>query len=760
MATAFSEELRGGLDWAVNYATDHDHEFVTLEHVLLSLVRTTSGGEIVTGCGGDPSALGAELEAFLDKNCPKMNFEEEDNPSREEWKPEVTLGFHRVIQRAVIQVHSADRQEVTVASLLISLFPESQSQAVYLLGQQGVNRFDVVNFVSHGITKESHALPGAGTREEGQGTEPEAEPAPSKGDPLESFTVNLNEKAKEGRIDPLIGREDILERVSQILCRRTKNNPLLVGEPGVGKTAIADGLALAIVEGRVPPKLKNAEIFSLDMGSLLAGTKYRGDFEQRLKGVVKALKKKVHGILFVDEMHTLVGAGATSGGSMDASNLLKPALADRSITVVGSTTHKEYNAYLDKDRAFSRRFQKVDLSEPTQEEAVKILEGLKSRYEEFHNIKYEPEVMQVAVDLSTKYVHGRPLPDKAIDVIDEAGARVQMKLKHGEAGKVSVEDIESVVASIAKVPTRSVSSDDKSLLQTLETELKKFIFGQDQAVESIVTAIKVARSGLRSGDKPIGCYLFAGPTGVGKTEVARQLAKHLGVELIRFDMSEYMEKHAVARLVGAPPGYVGYDEGGLLTDSVSKTPYAVLLLDEMEKAHPDIANVLLQVMDSGRLTDSTGRTVDFKNVIIIMTSNAGARELARKGIGIRPEGEQMRSLDAIKSMFAPEFINRLDSVVTFKGLGEDVLLQVVQKFVDEIEQQLADRKVNIQVSKEALKWLLNKGYDPAYGARQLGRTIDEHVKKPMVDELLFGSLSSGGTVKVGVKDGELSFSYS
>jgi ATP-dependent Clp protease ATP-binding subunit ClpA len=754
MATGFTPAVKASLDRAVRYAADRGHEFVTLEHVLLSLTMDADVLEILEACGGDTKKLKKRLEDFLEENIPVVNFGEEGNPSRDDWKPEVTLAFQRLIQRAVVQVHSADREEVTTASLLIALFPEAQSNAVHFLADMGVTRFDVINYVSHGISKDSDAVVPGQEESAEEGAEQGAAP---KGDPLEAFTVNLNERAKKGQIDPLIGREDVLERVVQILCRRTKNNPLLVGDPGVGKTAIADGLALGIVNGTVPDVLKDAEIYSLDMGGLLAGTKYRGDFEQRLKAVVKALEKRPHAILFVDEIHTLIGAGATSGGSMDASNLLKPALANRTLTCLGSTTHKEFHAYLEKDRAFIRRFQRIDIKEPSQDEAVQILEGLRPKYEEFHGVTFAKDAVQAAVDLSARYIHGRPLPDKAIDVLDESAARI--KIKRGKKSEVNVGDIEAVVASISKVPPKSVSANDKSQLKTLETDLKAAIFGQDDAIARLVTAIKLSRSGLRDPSKPIGCYLFTGPTGVGKTEVTKQLAKLLGVELTRFDMSEYMEKHSVARLVGAPPGYVGYDEGGLLTESVSKNPYTVLLLDEMEKAHPDVGNVLLQVMDSGRLTDSTGKTVDFRNVILVMTSNAGARELGRPGIGIRPESEASKSMEAVKRVFSPEFINRLDAVVPFKGLEEPVLLLVVDKFVKELVDQLKDKKVVLEVSGPARKWLLKKGYDPAYGARQLARTLDEHVKKPLVDELLFGKVSEGGTIKVGESGGKLTFDY-
>ncbi len=757
MATGFTPAVKTSLDRAVRYAADRGHEFVTLEHVLLSLTSDADVLEVLEACGGDTTKLKKRLETFLEENIPVVNFGEEGNPSRDDWKPEVTLAFQRLIQRAVVQVHSADRDEVTTASLLIALFPEAQSHAVHFLAELGVTRFDVINYVSHGIPKDSESVvPGESQEEAGEEGAQPGEGAGSKGDPLEAFTVHLNARAKEGKIDPLIGREDIIERVIQILCRRTKNNPLLVGDPGVGKTAIADGLALGIVNGTVPDVLKDAEIYSLDMGGLLAGTKYRGDFEQRLKAVVKALEKKKHAILFVDEIHTLIGAGATSGGSMDASNLLKPALANRTLTCLGSTTHKEFHAYLEKDRAFIRRFQRIDIKEPSLEEAGLILEGLRARYEEFHDVTFDKGAVQAAVDLSARYIHGRPLPDKAIDVMDEAAARI--KIKKGKK-TVSIDDIEAVVASISKVPPKSVSTNDKSQLKTLEADLKAVIFGQDEAIGKLATAIKLSRSGLRNPNKPIGCYLFTGPTGVGKTEVSKQLARIMGVELTRFDMSEYMEKHSVARLVGAPPGYVGYDEGGLLTEAVSKNPYTVLLLDEMEKAHQDIGNVLLQVMDSGRLTDSTGKLVDFRNVILILTSNAGARELGKPGIGIRPDTEGGRSLEAVKRAFPPEFINRLDAVVSFKGLEEPVLLLVVDKFIKELADQLKEQKVVLDVTLPARKWIISKGYDPAYGARPLARTIDEHVKKPLVDELLFGKVSEGGSIKVGESGGKLTFDY-
>ncbi len=571
--------------------------------------------------------------------------------------------------------------------------------------------------------------------------------------------MNLNERAKKGLIDPLIGREAEIERALQVLSRRTKNNVVLVGEPGVGKTAIADGLALRIVQGKVTGPMKDAVIYALDMGSLLAGTRYRGDFEARFKGVLKALEGQPHSILFIDEMHTIVGAGATSGGTLDASNLLKPCLVNRTLTVIGSTTYKEYRSYLDKDQALLRRFQKIDVKEPSEEETVQILEGLKSRYEEYHRVKYSAAVIRSVVELAVRYIQGRPLPDKAIDVMDEAGSRLRLKAKDEKVISVSIKDIESVVASVAQIPPKSVSADDKRRLQDLDKDLKAVIFGQDEALDKLCSAIKLSRSGLRSLDKPIGCFLFTGPTGVGKTEVCKQLARILGTEFLRFDMSEYMEKHAVSRFVGAPPGYVGFDEGGLLTESVFKHPYSVILFDEMEKAHPDIANVLLQVMDSGKLTDTNGRTADFRNTIIVMTSNAGAREVAKPGIGIIKADSNKRSLDAIKNAFPPEFINRLDSVVPFQSLPKPVVLQVIDKFIAELEQQLKEKKVTLKATAAAKDWIFDKGYDKAYGARPLGRAIDEHIKKPLVEELLFGKISKGGEVTVDAKDNALTFQF-
>ena len=761
----FTPALKHSLDEAVKYAFEHRHEFVCIEHVLFTMMSDPEAAQIIEGCGGQVAALKSELESFLGKHCPTVQLEGTPDFSTSEWKPELTIAFHRVIQRAVIQVQSADKEEVGSSNVLIAIFREKDSHAAYYLAKQGITRFDVINFVSHGIPKEpSLAAPPVEESADDADTEAPAKPDTGdakkpKGSPLKSFTTNLNERAEKGLIDPLVGRDDVIERVVQILARRTKNNPLLVGDPGVGKTAIADGLALRIVKGDVPQKLRKSVLYSLDMGALLAGTKFRGDFEERLKAVVRAIESEPGSILFIDEMHTLVGAGATSGGSLDASNLLKPSLTNRSLSVIGSTTHKEFHAYLEKDRALIRRFQRVDINEPSVEEAVSILAGLKSRYEEFHEVTYPDASLRAAAELSAKYIHGRPLPDKAIDVIDEAGARARIQAVDGSHRTILVKDIEAVVSSIAKVPAKSVSANDKERLATLADDLKSVIFGQNKAVDSLVSAIKLSRSGLGNPQKPMGCFLFTGPTGVGKTEVCKQLAKILGTDLIRFDMSEYMEKHAVARLVGSPPGYVGYDEGGLLTEALGRTPYAVLLLDEMEKAHPDIANILLQVMDNGKLTDSSGKTVDFRNLILIMTSNAGGRESAKQGIGIHPNSGADRALAAVKNAFAPEFINRLDAVIPFVHLEEPVVLQVIEKFLGELRTQLKERKVELVFTEAVKKWLFQKGYDRVYGARPLGRAIDEHVKKPLVDQLLFGSVSKGGTVSVDEKDGELVFEF-
>jgi ATP-dependent Clp protease ATP-binding subunit ClpA len=753
-------EVEQIINRAIRYAIEHRHEFVSLEHILLSMADDHESAELLNGCGSDLPRLKRQLVEFIDKHAPQLPEDAPiDDGSRTDSSPSLTLAFHRVVQRAIVQVQSSDKDRVTPSSLLISLMREEEAPAVVFLAQQGISRFDVINYVSHGISKEEDE-----TKDNGDDGETAEGPSTSrkvKGNPLKSFATNLNERAKNGLIDPLIGRDDVIERVLQVLARRTKNNVLLVGEPGVGKTAIADGLALRIVKGEVPEKLKNAIIYSLDLGSLLAGTKFRGDFENRLKSVIKALEAQPNTILFIDEMHTIVGAGAVSGGSMDASNLLKPSLANRTLSCIGSTTYKEYRTYLEKDPALLRRFQKVDIKQPTVDETIAILDGLKSRYESFHQVRYTQGSIRACAELSARFIQGRPLPDKAIDVMDETGARLRLKATTLDTLSITERDVEMVISSMAQVPAQSVSSDDKMQLKALEPELKNVIFGQDKAIEQLVSAIKMSRTGLGRPNKPIGCYLFTGPTGVGKTEVCRQLARLLGTELLRFDMSEYMEKHTVSRLVGAPPGYVGYDEGGLLTEAVFKNPYAVLLLDEMEKAHPDIANILLQIMDNGQVTDANGKTADFRNVILVMTSNAGAREMAKRSIGIGGEGSggARKANAAIKDAFAPEFINRLDAVVTFDPLPENILMKVIDKFVDELNQQLKKKRTTLVVTPAARKWLFQKGYDPAYGARPFARTVDEHLKRPLVDELLFGKLENGGEVHIDERDDKLAFSY-
>ena len=759
-----SSNLEKHLNMAATFAKEHRHEFVSLEHVLLALLRDPEVIDILKSCGGDVAALSRDLEAFLDQHCPRVRFQKAegddlgDSAAYDNWKPEFTLACHRLLQRAVIQVQSAGKDLVTTGNVLVALFNEKDSHAVYFMEQQGISQFDVINYISHGVRKADTIS----TTEE-RDTEIDGLPKDAskqgKQSPLKAYCVNLNEKAKQGKMDPLVGRDDVIERCIQVLCRRTKNNPLLIGEPGVGKTAIADGLAMRIVRGDVPETLKNAVIYSLDMGALLAGTKFRGDFEERLKAVVKALENERHGILFIDEIHTLVGAGATSGGSMDASNLLKPSLAGGSFSCIGSTTYKEYRQHFEKDRALSRRFQKIDVREPSIEETVKILEGLKSRYEEHHNVKYSSAALRAAAELSARYIQGRHLPDKAIDVIDEVGARVRIHAKDNEPKQIKITDVEKVVSDMAQVPVQSVNSSDKARLKDLEKNLKSVVFGQDKAIEAVATAIKLSRTGLGRENKPIGCYLFAGPTGVGKTEVCKQLAKLLGNAFLRFDMSEYMEKHAVSRLVGAPPGYVGYEEGGLLTEAVTKNPYAVLLLDEIEKAHPDIYNILLQVMDNGTLTDSHGKTADFRNVILILTTNAGAADAQKGALGINPGKPSDVSMEAIKRTFTPEFINRLDAIIHFQPLPEPVVLQVVRKFLKELGQQLEKKKITLEATEAAEKWLLQKGFDPLYGARPLARTIDEHIKKPLADEILFGKLEKGGRVKIDANEDELVFAF-
>lgn len=758
-----SRELERKLAEATEVAKRHRHEFVTLEHILLVLTESPVMVEILEACAVNVQRLRQDLKDHLKAGIPNITDEQLSSYGGfESWTPEFTLACHRLIQRAAIQMKSAGRNQISEGSLLVSLFYEQDSHAAFALSKQGLTQFDIINFISHGITKDGkeHDIPPAASRSEfqpGAGTEAFDE---SKGSPLESFCVNLNDKAKAGKTDPLIGREDVLERTVQILCRRTKNNPLLIGEPGVGKTAIAEGLAQRITEGKVPEKLKTAVIYSLDLGGLLAGTKFRGDFEGRLKAVVKEIGKRPNAILFIDEIHTIVGAGATSGGSMDASNLLKPALANGDISCIGSTTHTEYRQYFEKDRALNRRFQKIDVNEPSNEDCIAILKGLRKSYEDFHRVNYTDDAIRVAVELSQKHIHGKLLPDKAIDVLDEAGAHFRLKMESSENIRIGIPEVEETIAKMTGLPVASISSTEKTQLRDLDKKLKALIFGQDDAIDRLVASIKYARSGLSRPNKPIGSFLFTGPTGVGKTEVCRQLALIMGVHFERFDMSEYMEKHAVARMVGAPPGYVGYEEGGLLTEAVNKHPYCVLLLDEIEKAHPDISNILLQVMDAGRLTDANGRVADFKNCVIVMTSNAGALETSRGSISLIEENRSSLSMDAIKKAFAPEFINRLDAVVSFKDLSEDMVIKITQKFVDELSMTLLTKKVELNVTQDVVRWLMKKGYDKVYGARPLARCVDEHLKKALVDELLFGRLVDGGRVSVELEKDALKFQFS
>ncbi len=759
-----SRNLEQTLHRALAMANDRRHEYATLEHLLLSLCDDGDATTVLRACGVEVDKLKRDLGEFLDKDLAGLVSDRGGDP-----KP--TAGFQRVVQRAAIHVQSSGRDEVSGANVLVALFSERESHAVYFLQMQDMTRLDAVNFISHGIAKspgrsqnrpvqgnsdkDDEGRGGGGGDGERRGSGEGA--AKRGGDALTNYCVNLNKKAAAGKIDPLIGRDSEIERTIQILCRRTKNNPLYVGDPGVGKTAIAEGLAKRIIEGDVPEVLAKSTIFALDMGALLAGTRYRGDFEERLKAVVNELEQQPGSILFIDEIHTVIGAGATSGGAMDASNLLKPALAQGTLRCVGSTTYKEYRTYFEKDRALVRRFQKIDVNEPSIEDAVKILQGLKTNYEKHHKVKYTPEAIRAAVELSAKYINDRKLPDKAIDVIDEVGASRMLLPEGKRRTKVTLKDVEDIVAKIARIPPKSVSTDDKETLKNLDRDLKSMVFGQDRAIEALSAAIKLSRAGLREPEKPIGNYLFSGPTGVGKTEVAKQLASTLGIELTRFDMSEYMERHSVSRLIGAPPGYVGFDQGGLLTDAVDQHPHCVLLLDEIEKAHQDLFNILLQVMDHGKLTDHNGKNVDFRNVILIMTTNAGASDMARNGIGFGREVRTGEDEEAIKRLFTPEFRNRLDAVVPFAGLTQEVVGHVVEKFVMQLEAQLADRNVTIELSSAAKEWLAEKGYDPLYGARPLSRVIQEHIKKPLAEELLFGKLVKGGAVKVGFKDGALTF---
>jgi ATP-dependent Clp protease ATP-binding subunit ClpA len=740
-----SRNLEKSLHKALALAGERTHEYVTLEHLLLALCEDPDAVAVMRACGVDLDKLSAEVGKFIDTELTGLAAEGAD--------PTPTAGFQRVVQRAAIHVQSSGREEVTGANILVALFSERESHAVYFLRQQDMTRLDAVNYISHGIAKrpslsEERTVSGA---DESSGEEDGVK----KGqEALEAYCVNLNRKASEGKIDPLIGRELEVERTIQVLCRRSKNNPLYVGDPGVGKTAIAEGLARRIVNGEVPEVLRTAVIFALDMGALLAGTRYRGDFEERLKAVMKELEAMPEAVLFIDEIHTVIGAGATSGGSMDASNLLKPALASGAIRCIGSTTYKEFRGHFEKDRALVRRFQKIDVNEPSIEDAVKILRGLKPYYEEHHHVRYTAEALRSAVELSAKYIGDRKLPDKAIDIIDEVGAARMLLPESRRRKTVTVKDVEDVVAKIARIPPKSVSTNDRAALKTLERDLKTMVFGQDTAIEALSSAIKLARAGLRDGDKPIGNYLFSGPTGVGKTEVARQLSHSLGIELLRFDMSEYMERHTVSRLIGAPPGYVGFDQGGLLTDGVDQHPHCVLLLDEIEKAHPDLFNILLQVMDHGKLTDHNGKSVDFRNVILIMTTNAGAQEMAKNAVGFLREGREGEDADAINRMFSPEFRNRLDAVIPFGNLPMEVVEKVVDKFVIELEAQLGERDVTIDLHPDARRWLAEKGYDKHMGARPLGRVIQENIKKPLAEELLFGRLVNGGTVEVRIEEGK------
>ncbi|MBX2858742.1 MAG: ATP-dependent Clp protease ATP-binding subunit ClpA [Cellvibrionaceae bacterium] len=746
-----SKELETTLNSAFKGARVKRHEFMTVEHLLLALLDNESAASVLRACGADLNVLKRDLSEFVDSTTPLIPEDDEDR----ETQP--TLGFQRVLQRAVFHVQSSGKSEVTGANVLVAIFSEQESQAVFYLKQQSVARIDVVNFITHGISKvsgsSSHVEPNQeSTDEEGSASGGDA----SQQNPLENFSTNLNEQAMKGRIDPLVGRELEIERVVQILARRRKNNPLLVGESGVGKTAIAEGLAKAIIDGAVPEILNNSVVYSLDLGSLLAGTKYRGDFEKRFKGLLAELKKREKAILFIDEIHTIIGAGAASGGVMDASNLLKPLLTSGEIRCIGSTTFQEYRGIFDKDRALSRRFQKVDVNEPSVEDTFKILKGLKSRFEEHHNLKYTETALRIAAELAAKYINDRYMPDKAIDVIDEAGAYQQLQPESKRKKLVGVRDIEQIVAKIAQVPANTVSSSDKELLSKLEDNLRMTVFGQNRAIGEISSAIKLSRAGLTSHDKPIGSFLFAGPTGVGKTELCKQLAQAMGVELVRFDMSEYMERHTVSRLIGAPPGYVGFDQGGLLTDEVTKHPHCVVLLDEIEKAHPDVFNLLLQVMDHGTLTDNNGRAADFRNVVLIMTTNAGAESISRASIGFTKQDHSSDGMEIIKKTFTPEFRNRLDAIIQFESLSLDIVKTVVDKFLTELQMQLDDKKVTLEVSDAAREWLARNGYDEKMGARPMARIIQDKVKKPLAEQVLFGVLSEkGGVITVDVEDDEI-----
>jgi ATP-dependent Clp protease ATP-binding subunit ClpA len=755
---SFSRSLEQALHRALALANERHHEYATLEHLLLALVDDQDAAAVMRACSVDLDTLRRNLVDYIDAELTNLVTD-----GRDDSKP--TAGFQRVIQRAVIHVQSSGREEVTGANVLVAMFAERESHAAYFLQEQDMTRYDAVNYISHGIAKRpgaSESRPVRGADEEAEQQREQRSEQGNDGDKdkkkkesaLEAYCINLNRKARDGRIDPLIGRELEVQRTIQILCRRQKNNPLLVGEPGVGKTAIAEGLALKIVRGEVPEVLEDATVFSLDMGTLLAGTRYRGDFEERLKQVMKEIEQHPKAIMFIDEIHTVIGAGATSGGAMDASNLLKPALASGTLRCIGSTTYKEYRQYFEKDRALVRRFQKIDVNEPSVPDTIEILKGLKPYFEEFHKLRYTNDAIKAAVELSARYIHDRKLPDKAIDVIDETGASQMLVTEAKRKKTIGVKEIEAAVATMARIPAKTVSKDDAEVLRNLETTLKRSVYGQEKAIEALSSSIKLARAGLRDGEKPIGCYLFAGPTGVGKTEVARQLALSLGVELIRFDMSEYMERHTVSRLIGAPPGYVGFDQGGLLTDQIDQHPHSVLLLDEIEKAHPDLFNILLQVMDHGKLTDNNGKQVDFRNVILIMTTNAGAADMARNAYGFTRTKREGDDTEAINKLFAPEFRNRLDATISFGHLPKTVVAMVVDKFVLQLEAQLADRNVTIELSDEAREWLVENGYDEAMGARPMARLIQQTIKTPLADEVLFGRLKNGGAVKVVVIQSE------
>ncbi len=746
-----NKELETSLNGAFARARDKRHEFMTVEHLLLALLDNEAARETLKACQADIDVLKSELDTFIDQTTPLIP----DNDETRETQP--TLSFQRVLQRAVFHVQSSGRNEVSGANVLVAIFSEQESHAAYLLKKHDVSRLDIVNYISHGISKASNSSDDDSSSDV-FGSDTPAEDVPAE-ERLESFATNLNVVAKQGHIDPLIGRDKELERTIQVLCRRRKNNPLLVGEAGVGKTAIAEGLAWRIVEGQVPEVIQDSVIYSLDIGSLLAGTKYRGDFEKRFKAILKQLEKEDDAILFIDEIHTIIGAGAASGGQVDAANLIKPLLSSGKLRCIGSTTYQEYSNVFEKERALARRFQKIDVVEPSLDDTTKILIGLKPKYEAHHEVRYTNKALRAAVELSAKYINERHLPDKAIDVIDEAGARSRLAPASRRKKTVGVADIEAMVAKMARIPEKSVSSSDKDILQSLSDKMKMMVFGQDDAIEALSEAIKLTRAGLGSDNRPVGSFLFAGPTGVGKTEVTLQLAKMLGIELLRFDMSEYGERHSVSRLIGAPPGYVGYDQGGLLTDAVIKHPHAVVLLDEIEKAHPDIFNLLLQVMDNGTLTDNNGRKADFRNVILVMTTNAGVAETVKKSIGLIQQDHSFDAMAVIKKVFTPEFRNRLDNIIWFNSLDEHVIHQVVDKFIVELQAQLDSRGVSLEVSEDARHWLASKGYDKSMGARPMGRVIQESLKKPLANELLFGSLVNGGTVKVELEKDELQFHY-